>query len=91
MPKLKTYSISVEVLKYPYCGKSIESKKFLSEKICYSITRVRKNTIKKTKWLILSGDFILRITNGAVPCPTIENSFLTLSRIIELFTLSIKS
>ena len=36
MSKPKKYIISVEVFKYPYCGKSsesIESEEFLSEKI----------------------------------------------------------
>ena len=41
---------SVEVLKYPYCGKSIESEEFLSEKICYSTIKVRKKIIKGIKW-----------------------------------------
>ena len=40
---------SVEVLKYPYCGKSIESEEFLSEKICYSTIKVRKKIIKRIK------------------------------------------
>lgn len=44
--------ISVEVLKYPYCAKSIESQKFLSEKICCSTIKVRKKIIKGIKWSI---------------------------------------
>ena len=48
--------ISIEVQKYSYCGRTDETEYYLSEKI-----------IKKAKWLIVSGDFILRLTNGIVP------------------------
>lgn len=47
------YLISVEVFKYPYCGKSIESEEFLSEKICCYTINIRKKIIKKAKWLIV--------------------------------------
>ena len=71
MSELNKYIISVEVLKYPYCGKSIESEEFLSEKICCSTIKVRKKIIKKVKWLIVYGDFIIRLTNGVVPSQAI--------------------
>ena len=65
-------SYPVEVFKYPYCNKSIESEEFLSEKIRYYITRVRKKSIKKAKWLIVYGDFLFRLTNSVVPSQTIS-------------------
>ena len=71
MSESNKYIISVEVLKYPYCGKSIESEEFLSEKICCSTIKVRKKIIKKAKWLIVYGDFVLRLTNGVVPSQAI--------------------
>ena len=72
MSKPKNYVISVEVLKYPYCGKSIESEEFVSEKICCSSIRVQKKIFKKARWLVVYGDFILRLTNGAVPSQQIS-------------------
>ena len=54
MSKPKKYIISVEVFKYPYCGKSsesIESEEFLSEKICCYTIRICKKIIKKAKRL----------------------------------------
>lgn len=42
MANSKKYLVSVEVLKYPYCGKSIESEEFLSEKVCLRIIAFRK-------------------------------------------------
>ena len=50
MSESNNYIVSVEVLKYPYCGKSIESEEFLSEKSCYSTIKVRKKIIKGIKW-----------------------------------------
>ena len=57
----------MKVFKYPYCSKSIESEEFLSEKICSTTIRVRKKIITKAKWLVVYGDFILRLPNGLVP------------------------
>jgi hypothetical protein len=51
MSNPKKYKISVEVLKYTYCGKSIESDEFFSEKICCSTIKVRKKLSKKLKGL----------------------------------------
>ena len=67
MSESNKYLISVEVFKYPYCGKLIESEEFLSEKICCYTIKIRKKIIKKAKWLIVYGDFVLRFTNGVVP------------------------
>ena len=50
MSESNKYIIFVEVLKYLYCGKSIESNEFLSKKICCSAIKVRKKILKKAKW-----------------------------------------
>lgn len=70
---------SSEVLKYPYCGNRIESKEFLSEKICRFTIRIRKKIIKKAKSFIIYGDLILRLTSipgGIVPSRAIGISML---------------
>ena len=61
------YIVSIEVQKYPYCGRTDETEDYLSEKICCYTIKIRKKIIKKAKWLIVSGDFVLRFTNGIVP------------------------
>jgi hypothetical protein len=68
---IKKNAVSVEVLKYPYCGKTIESKEFLSEKICSATIRIRKKILKKAKQLGVYGNFILSLTNGVVPSQAI--------------------
>lgn len=45
---------------------SSESKEFLSEKICCCIIKVGEKIIKKAKWVIVYGDFVLRLTNGVI-------------------------
>lgn len=67
MVKSKKYVLSVEVYKYLYCGRLDDTENYLSNKICYYTIRRRKKIIKKVKWLIVYGDFILRLTNGVVP------------------------
>lgn len=47
MLKAKKVVISVEVLKYPFCGKSIESEEFLSEKICSYTVKISKKFLRK--------------------------------------------
>lgn len=37
---------------------------------CYTI-KIRKKIIKKAKWLIVYGDFVLRLTNGIAPSQVI--------------------
>ena len=65
------YILSIEVQKYPYCGRTDETEDYLSEKIwCYTI-RIRKKIIKKAKRLVAYGDLILRLTNGVVPSQAI--------------------
>ena len=71
MAKSKKCVLSVEVYKYPYCGRPNKNEDYLSEKICCYTIRTRKKIIKKAKWLIVYGDFILRLTNGVVPSQAI--------------------
>ena len=47
--RVKQVYHSVEVFRYPYFGKSIESEEGLSEKICCSTIKVRKKIIKKAE------------------------------------------
>lgn len=63
--------VSIEVQKYPYCGRTDETENYLSEKICCYTIKIRKKIIKKAKWLIVYGDFVLRLTNGIVPSQAI--------------------
>ena len=65
------YIVSIEVQKYPYCGRTDETEDYLSEKICCYTIKIRKKIIKKAKWLIVYGDFVLRLTNGIVPSQAI--------------------
>lgn len=71
MSKSKNYVLSVEVYKYPYCGTLDDTENYLSNKICCYTIRTRKKIIKKAKWLIVYGDFVLRLTNGVVPSQVI--------------------
>lgn len=71
MAKSKKCALSVEVYKYPYCGRPNKNEDYLSEKTCCYTIRTRKKIIKKVKWLIVYGDFILRLTNGVVPSQAI--------------------
>lgn len=80
----KKYRVSREVLKYPYCGTCIESKEFLSEKICSYTIKVRQKIIKKAKLIMISVDFIFRsttaiasVTNGVVPSQAIGLPIVT--------------
>jgi hypothetical protein len=57
--------------KYPYCGTLDDTENYLSNKICCYTIRTRKKIIKKAKWLIVYGDFILRLTNGVLPSQAI--------------------
>ena len=71
MSESKKYVLSVEVFKYPYYGKSIESEEFLSEKICCYTIKIRKKIVRKTKRVFVYGDFFLRLTTGVVPSQAI--------------------
>ena len=74
MSNLKKYSLSVEVLKYSYCGKIIESEEFLSEKVCCHIskivkkfTKAVKKNLKKAKPIITSAILVFRLSNDLIP------------------------
>jgi len=71
MAKSKKYVLSVEVYKYPYFGTLDDTEDYLSNKICCYTIKTRKKIIKKAKWLIVYGDFILCLTNGVVPSQAI--------------------
>lgn len=72
MLKSKKYTISGEVLKYPYCAKPIESDdEFLLERICCHTIKIRKKITKKFKWLTVYADFLFRISSGIFPCQAI--------------------
>ena len=65
------YIVFIEVQKYRYCGRTDETEDYLSEKICCYTIKIRKKIFKKAKWLIVYGDFVLRLTNGIVPSQAI--------------------
>jgi hypothetical protein len=71
MAKSKRYVLSVEVYKYPFYGRLDNTEDYLSDKICCYTIRICKKIIKKAKWLIVCGDFILLVTNGVVPSKAI--------------------
>ena len=71
MSESNKYIISVEVLKYLYCGKSIESEEFLSEKICCSTIKVRKKIIKRIKWSIFYLEVSFSVANRVIPSQAI--------------------
>jgi hypothetical protein len=66
MAKSKKYVLSIEVYKYPYCGTLDDAEHYLSEKICLCTIKIRKKIVRKTKWVLVYGDFILRLINGGV-------------------------
>jgi hypothetical protein len=65
------YKVSVEIIKYPYCGKSVDSEKFLSEKICCSTIKFRKKIIKGIKWSIFYLEVSVSVANGVIPSQAI--------------------
>ena len=71
MTNPKKYKISIEVQKYPYCGRTDETEEYASEKICCYTIKIRKKIIKKAKWFIIYGEFVLRLINGVVPSQAI--------------------
>ena len=71
MSESNEYLISVEVFKYPYCGKLIESEEFLSEKICCSTIKVREKIIKGIKWSIFYLEVGVSVANEVIPSQAI--------------------
>ena len=47
MAKSKKCVLSVEVYKYPYCGRPNKNEDYLSEKICCYTIRTHKKLLKK--------------------------------------------
>ena len=87
MAKPKNCIISVEVLKYPYCGKSIESIKseeFLSEKICCYTIKIRKKIVRKTKRVFVYGQLIFSLGNGLAPIQAIGLPILPTTPLISI-------
>ena len=61
------YIVSIEVQKYPYCGRTDETEDSLSEKICCSTIKVRKKIIKGIKESIFYLEVSLSVANGVIP------------------------
>ena len=80
MSESNKYIISVEVFKYPYCGKSrksSESEEFLSEKICCYTIKIRKKIVKKAKRIFVYGQLISSLGNGLSPIQAIGLTIVT--------------
>ena len=71
MAKSKKYVLSVEVYKYPYCGRLDDTKDYLSEKVCRCTIRIRKKIVRKTKRVFVYGQLILSLGNGLAPTQAI--------------------
>ena len=71
MSESNKYIISLEVFKYPYCAKSIESQEFLSEKICCYTIKIRKKIVRKTKRVFVYGQLIFSLGTGLDPTQAI--------------------
>ena len=64
MKKLR--NITKEISKYPYCAGEDDNKDYLSDKVCRYTIRIRKKTIKSTRYLILFFEALL-ILMGILP------------------------
>lgn len=87
MSKPKNCIIFVEVFKYPYCGKSIESvksEKFLSEKICCYTIIICKKIVRKTKRVFFYGQLIFSIGNRLAPIQAIGLLVLPTTPLISI-------
>lgn len=69
--KSKKYVLSVEVSKYPYCGRPDKNEDYLSEKICCCTIQIRKKIVRKTKRVFVYGNLILSLGNGLAPTQAI--------------------
>ena len=65
------YIVSIEVQKYPYCGRPDESEDYLSEKICRYTIKIRKKIVRKGKRVVVYGYLILSLGNGLAPTQAI--------------------
>ena len=71
MAKSKKCVLSVEVYKYPYCGRPNKNEDYLSEKICCYTIKIRKKIVRKTKRVFVYGQLILCLGNGLAPTQAI--------------------
>ena len=68
MAKSKKYVLSVEVYKYPYCGRLDDTQDYLSEKICRYTTKIHKKIVRRAKRVLVYG----HLTNGLAPSQAIS-------------------
>lgn len=66
----------MEVFKYSYSGKLIESEEFLSEKICCYTIKIRKKILRKAKRLFVYGQLMKSLGDGLAPTQAIGLSIL---------------
>jgi hypothetical protein len=60
------YTSIIEVSKCPYYCKLDDSNYYVSERICVCTVKIRKNIIKRTKWVLVYVNLTLLIFNGAI-------------------------
>ncbi len=70
------YIVSIEVQKYPYCGRTDENEDYLSDKICRCTIQIRKKIVRKTKRVFVYGQLIFPLGNGLAPTRAIGLSIL---------------
>lgn len=71
MAESKKYVLSVEVYKYPYCGRPDKNEDYLSEKICCCTIKIRKKIVRKTKRVFVYGQLIFSLGNRLAPTQAI--------------------
>ncbi len=71
MAKSKKYVLSVEVYKYPYCGRPDKNEDYFSEKICCCTIKIRKKIVRKTKRVFVYVQLIISLGNGLAPTQAI--------------------
>lgn len=76
MENSKKYLLSVEVYKYPYCGKLDETEDYLSDKVCRCTIKIRKKIVLKTKRVFIYAQLIFSLGNGLAPTQAIGLPFL---------------
>ncbi len=86
MAKSKKYVLSVEVYKYPYCGRPDKNEDYLSEKICCCTIKIRKKIVRKTKRVFVYVQLILSLGNGLAPTQAIGLPILTNTPAIMKFS-----
>ena len=71
MAKSKKYVLSVEVYKYPYCGRLDDTEDYLSDKFCCCTIKICKKIVRKTKRVFVYVQLILSLGNGLAPTQAI--------------------